>query len=73
MNYIVNEPLSSHVFTTEEVKEILRTLPVGKAVVSDGMSNSIFRKLANELSTPLASLFNQSVHQGDVPVRFNFK
>ena len=36
-NYIVNEPLSSLVFTTEEVKAILRTLPVGKAVGPDGI------------------------------------
>ena len=66
-NFIVNEPLSSLVFTSEEVKVILRTLPVGKAVGPDGISNRILRALANELSTPLASLFNQSIHQGDVP------
>ena len=55
-------------FTTEEVKAILRTLPLGKAVGPDGISNRILRELANELSTPLASLFNQSVHHGDVRV-----
>ena len=69
-NFIVNEPLSSLVFTSEEVKAVLRTLPVGKAVGPDGISNRILRELANELSTPLASLFNQSIHQGDVPVCF---
>ena len=69
-NYIVNEPVSSLVFTTDEVKAILRTLPVGKAVGPDGISNRILRELANELSTPLATLFNQSVHQGEVPIRF---
>ena len=57
-------------FTTEEVKAVLRTLSVGKAVGPDGSSNRILRELANELSTPLASFFNQSVHQGDVPVCF---
>ena len=57
-------------FTSEEVKAVLRTLPVGKAVGPDGISNRILRELANELSTPLASLFNQSIHQGDVPVCF---
>ena len=51
-NYIVNEPLSSLVFTTDEVKAILRTLPVGKAVGPDGISNRILRELASELSTP---------------------
>ena len=57
-------------FTSEEVKAILRTLPVGKAVGPDGISNRILRELANELSSPLASLFNQSVHQGAVQVCF---
>ena len=69
-NFIINEPLSSLVFTSEEVKTVLRTLPVGKAVGPGGISNRILRELANELSTPLASLFNQSIHQGDVPVCF---
>ena len=64
-NYIVNSKL---VFTTEEAKAILRTLPLGKAVGPDGISNRILRELANELSTPLASLFNQSAHHGDVRV-----
>ena len=45
-------------FTTDEVKAILRTLPVGKAVGPDGISNRILRELASELSTPLATLFN---------------
>ena len=48
-NYIVNEPLSSLVFTTDEVKAILRTLPVGKAVGPDRISNRILRELASEL------------------------
>ena len=69
-NYIVNEPISSLVFTTDEVKAILRTLPVGKAVGPDGISNRILRELASELSTPLATLFNQPVHQGKVPISF---
>ena len=57
-------------FTTDEVKAILRTLPVGKAVGPDGIGNRILRELASELSTPLATLFNQSVHQGEVPISF---
>ena len=39
-------------FTTEEVKAILRTLPVGKAVGPDGNSNRILHEPADELSTP---------------------
>ena len=57
-------------FTSEEVKAILRTLPVGKVVGPDGISIRMLRELSNELSAPLASLFNQSVHQGAVPVCF---
>ena len=57
-------------FTTDEVKATLRTLPVGKAVGPDGISNCILRELPSELLTPLATLFNQSVHQGEVPISF---
>ena len=69
-NYIVNEPFSSLVLTIEEIKEILITLLVGKAIGPDGISNRILCELANELSTPLASLCNQPVHEGDAPVCF---
>ena len=48
----------------------LKTLPVGKAVGPDGISIRILCELASELFTPLASLFNQSVHQGEVPIGF---
>ena len=57
-------------FTTNEVKAILRMLPVGEAVGPDGISNRILREIASELSTPLASLFSQFVHQGEVPISF---
>ena len=56
--------------TTEAVKAILRMLPVGKAVGLDGVSSRFLRELAIELSTPLASLLNHSVHKGEVPVCF---
>ena len=56
--------------TTEKVKAILRTHPVGKVVGPDGISYRILRELAKELSTPLASLFNHPIHQGDIPVCF---
>ena len=55
-------------FTIDEVKAILGTLPVDKAVGPDGINNRILRELASELSIPLASLFNQSIHQGEVPM-----
>ena len=41
---------------------------MGKAVGHDGISNRILRELASELFTLLASLFNESVHQGEVSI-----
>jgi hypothetical protein len=59
--------LSSIVFTTDEVKDILGCLPLGKASGPDDINNRILRELANELSAPLTSLFNKSLNEGYFP------
>ena len=46
---------------------ILKSLPVGKAPGPDGLSNRIIRELAVEISLHICSLFNQSLHNGEVP------
>ncbi|MCG8049110.1 MAG: reverse transcriptase domain-containing protein [Candidatus Thiodiazotropha endolucinida] len=68
--YSVENNLSSLVFTPDEVKLILKSLPVGKATGPDGLSNRILSALANELSGPVCSLFNESLLQGIVPSCF---
>ena len=39
----------------------LKALPIGKARGPDGINNCTLRELAHELSSPLCSLFNQSL------------
>ena len=46
---------------------IFKSLPVGKASGPDGISNRIIRELAVEISLPICSLFNQLLHNGEVP------
>ena len=54
--------LSNIVVTCDEVESVLKALPIGKATGPDGINNCILRELAHELSPPLCSLFNQSLH-----------
>ena len=63
---IVNE-LSSIILTPAEIEIVLKSLPVGKAVGPDGISNKILRELSVELSLPFCSLFNQSLQTGVFP------
>ena len=62
--------LQSIILTPLEVESILKTLPIGKASGPDGMSNRILCELAYELSTPLCSLFNESLHTGRLPTSY---
>ena len=63
---IVNE-LSSIILTLAEIKVVLKSLPVGKAVGPDGISNKILCELSVEISMPFCSLFNQSLQTGVFP------
>ena len=65
--YPVKSNLSSIVLTPDEVKLILKALPIGKATGPDGVSNHILSALADELSSPICAFINQSQRQGDVP------
>ena len=44
--------LDSLVLDPEEVLSILKSLPVGKAVGPDGVSNRILKELADQLVNP---------------------
>ena len=59
--------LDSLVLDPEEVLSILKSLPVGKAVGPDGISNRILKELANQIGEPLTCLFDQSLAKGLVP------
>ena len=65
--YLVERCLS---FLPDEVKLILKSLPVEKATGPDGLSNCILSVLADELSIPVCALFNQSLQHRTVPVCF---
>ena len=63
-NYDIENELSSIILTPAEIEIVLKSLPVGKAVGPDGISNKILRELSVELSLPFCSLFNQSLQTG---------
>ena len=56
------------VLTPLEVKEVLQSLSLGKAVGPDLINNIILRELSSELSVPLCTLFNQSLQIGEIPI-----
>ena len=59
--------LSNIVVTSYDDETVLKALPIGKATGPDGINNCILKELAHELSSPLCSLFNQSLSLGIVP------
>ena len=69
-SYPVDSPLSNIVFTSEEVESILKSLPVGKAVGPDGISNQVLKELSREISRALCGFFNKSLYTGIVPDSF---
>ena len=67
---IIEPQLSHIVLSPNEVERVLRveTLPIGKASGPNAISNRIHRELPSELSTPLCSLLNHSLHTGCVSI-----
>ena len=43
VSYPVDSPLSTIVLTSEEVESVLKSLPVGKAVGPNGISNRVLK------------------------------
>ena len=62
--HIVLSELSSLVLSPEEVVNILKSLPVGKAVGPDGVSNRLLKQLAELLTC----VFNESLAKGTVMI-----
>ena len=61
------EGLSDIVVTCDGVESVLKALPIGKVTSPDGINNCILGEMAHELSSPLCSLFNQSLSLGIDP------
>ena len=51
----------------DEVRLVLKSLPVGKASGPDDINNRVLKELADQLATPFCSIFDQSIHNGRVP------
>ena len=60
--------LNSLVLNPEEVLSILKSLPTGKAVGPDGVSNRILKELAEKIHIPLTRLFNHCLSKSCVPL-----
>ena len=63
----LNTELNTIILTPIEVESVLKTLIVGKASGPNGLSNRILNELSSQLSSPLCSLFNQSLQTGYLP------
>ena len=69
--FIQDYPVTSYLndinLNSDEIRQVLKSLPIGKASGPDGISNRVLKELADELAAPLCSVFNQSIHDGCVP------
>ena len=59
--------LQSLCITPTDVLDILKSLPVDKAAVQDGINNRILKECQNQLSTPLCQSFNVSLNKCIMP------
>ena len=70
---VVNPNLLLSIKTTaHEVREILHNLDITKAIGADNVPAHILKACCEELSTPLALLFNRSFSLGRVLVQWKF-
>ncbi|MCU7958379.1 MAG: reverse transcriptase family protein, partial [gamma proteobacterium symbiont of Bathyaustriella thionipta] len=66
-NYNVISSLDELIINPEEVRLVLKALPIGKASGPDDINNRVLKELSDQLAIPFCSLFNQSLHDGIVP------
>ena len=59
--------LVSIIVTPEEVRDTLKSLPIGTAAGPDLINNRLLKELAQPLALPLSDLFNLSLSSGSVP------
>ena len=65
--FLTETRLSSIQTTQTEVLKILKSLDIGKANGSDGVSNRLLKETAAQIATPLTELFNSSFSTSKVP------
>ena len=61
--------LDSIIVTPEEIRDTLKSLPIGKAAGPDLdlINNQLLKELAQRLALPLSDLFDFSLRSGSVP------
>ena len=61
--------LDSIIVTPEEIRDTLKSLPIGKAAGPDLdlINNRLIKELAQRLALPLSDLFDFSLSSGSVP------
>ena len=58
--------LENIVLTPDDVKDTLQSLKLSKASGPDGINNRVLKELADELASPLCTLFNFSLSNSAV-------
>ena len=53
------------IVTPEEVRDTLKSLPIGKAAGTNLINNRLLKELAQPLALPLSGLFNFSLSSGN--------
>ena len=59
--------LDSIIFTSQEVRDTLKSLHIGKAAGPDLINNRLLKELSQPLALPLSDLYNLSLSSGSVP------
>ena len=67
----LHDPLNNNMYmkpvVSEEIKKIICKFDPNKSAGHDDIGNYIIKRVANEISEPLTSIFNLSISTGEVP------
>ena len=67
----LHDPLNNNMYmkpvVSEEIKKIICKFDQNKSAGHDDIGNYIIKRVANEISEPLTSIFNLSISTGEVP------
>ena len=70
---IGNIPLLSNItITEEEVKDIIKIIPINKAVGPDSISHKMLKETINSVALPLSKLYNKSLIENCFPKVWKF-
>ena len=65
--FYVTSHLDDITVSSDEIRLTLKVVPISKASWPDIINDQVLKELADQLATPLCSLFNQSIHDGCIP------